>query len=371
MAQQLYIGLMSGTSMDGVDGVLIDLAPDAGLRILQHAHAPYEATLRAELLALNLAGHDELHRAALAGNAVARAYAGVVSALLQRGGRAAHQIRAVGAHGQTVRHQPLSFDGVGYTSQLLNAALLAEHTGIDVVSDFRTRDLAAGGQGAPLVPAFHQAAFGNPERDIAVLNIGGIANITLLPAHGQVTGHDCGPGNVLLDLWSARHTGQPYDADGQWARGGACSEPLLAALMQDGYVRRTPPKSTGRDHYNAQWLDNMLADNSLSARDVQCTLTHFTAQAAGDALRRTLPSTMDLLVCGGGARNGFLMHCLRAALPRVRVVPIDAVSALDPMHVESAAFAWLAKAFIERHPGNLPAVTGAAGLRVLGALHPA
>ncbi|MES2717121.1 MAG: anhydro-N-acetylmuramic acid kinase [Pseudomonadota bacterium] len=374
MEPELYIGLMSGTSMDGVDGVLIDLAPGASFRILAHHHAAFDPSLRESLFALNQPGADELHRAALAGNGLALAYAKVVTALLQQSGVAAQQVRAIGAHGQTVRHRPGEFDGIGYTCQLLNTALLAERSGIDVVADFRSRDVAAGGQGAPLVPAFHQAAFATPGRDIAVLNVGGIANITFLPASGHVRGHDCGPGNVLLDLWCDQHTGRPFDADGAWARGGQISAPLLQAMLQDSYLQRTPPKSTGRDHFNGAWLQRVLAacmpiTGPLAPQDVQRTLVQFTARAAAADVLHTLPAAEQLLVCGGGALNGCLMDSLRLALPGVDVRAINQICAMDPMHVEAAAFAWLAQASCEGEPANMPAVTGATDYCLLGALY--
>lgn len=371
---ELYIGLMSGTSIDGVDGVLIDLAPGACFRILAHHHVPFDPALRQSLFELNAPGPNELHRAALAANGVAVAYAGVVTALLQRSGVAAAQVRAIGAHGQTVRHRPGEFDGVGYTCQLLNAALLAQRTGIDVVADFRSRDVAAGGQGAPLVPAFHHAAFAAPDRDIAVLNVGGIANISFLPTSGQVSGHDCGPGNVLMDLWCARHTGRPFDDDGRWARTGRVSEPLLQHLLRDDYLKRPPPKSTGRDHFNDAWLQQMLATSAavtgmLAPQDVQRTLVQFTADAAAADLQRIMPTLAQLLVCGGGALNGCLMDCLQERLPGVAVQAIDSVCPMDPMQVEAAAFAWLARACCEDETANLPAVTGAGMRCSLGALY--
>lgn len=372
MSGELFIGLMSGTSMDGVDGVVIDLAPAAGMHVLAHAHQPYEAALRQELLALNQPGPNELHRCALAANAVSRAYAAVTLKLLVETGTDPAQICALGAHGQTVRHRPLEFDDVGYTTQLLNGSLLAELTAIPVVTDFRSRDLAAGGQGAPLVPAFHHAAFGQSAGDVAVLNIGGIANVTLLPRDGNVSGHDCGPGNVFLDLWCARHTGRLYDHNGEWGRHGQCNDNLLAALLRDPFVQRDPPKSTGRDHFHAGMLDQVVQPFAAMAPvDVQNTLTHFTARAAAGSIHSALPKCEQLLVCGGGALNGFLMECLQEALPNTQVRRINEVSALDPMQVEAAAFAWLAQAHVNRTPGNLPAVTGASGPRILGALYPA
>ena len=245
----LYIGLMSGTSLDGIDGVLADFSGPR-LRVTHHASAAFAPALRTELLALNTPGDNELHRAALAGNALSRAYAGVVHTLLQRSGHPASAIRAIGAHGQTVRHRPQEFDGTGYTLQLGNPALLAELTGITVVADLRSRDVAAGGQGAPLVPAFHQGVFGRPDETVLVLNIGGISNLSVLGADGSVLGFDCGPGNALMDHWCQQHTGQPFDKDGAWAATGQVLPDLLAALLQEPYLHKAPPKSTGRDLFN-------------------------------------------------------------------------------------------------------------------------
>lgn len=375
-----YMGLMSGTSLDGADGVLVDFATPVP-RVLASASVPFPAAFRAELLALNTAGQNELHRAALAANQLAVVYAQVVHALLAQAGRQAittDQVRAIGAHGQTVRHRPQEFgddalsggSDTGYTLQLNNPALLAELTGLDVVADFRTADLAAGGQGAPLVPAFHQAVFAQPERDVAVLNIGGISNLTLLPAHGgPVTGFDCGPGNALMDFWCLQHIGQPYDAQGAWAASGTVLPGLLARLLAAPYFSRVPPKSTGRDLFNPDWLAGQLSGLEVSApQDVQATLTALTAQACARDLMRHAPRTSELLVCGGGAFNDELMRQLALALPGVSVQPTT-THGLPPLQVEAAAFAWLARAWHHRQSGNLPAVTGARGPRVLGALY--
>lgn len=371
MSSELYIGLMSGTSLDGVDAVLARFDDAGGLAVLGHVHRPFPGPLRDELLALNRPGNDELHRAALAGNGVARAYAGAVSALLDHTGTAASAIVAVGAHGQTVRHRPGEFDGTGYTVQLLNGALLAELCGIAVVADLRSRDVAAGGQGAPLVPAFHAAVFGLPDRTQAVLNWGGIGNLTLLPHGGTVSGFDCGPGNVLMDLWCSRHQGQPFDAGGAWAATGRVDTALLDLLLAEPFLHRAPPKSTGRDLFHAEWLASRLTGfEALAPVDVQTTLAEFTVRAATDALQRHLPSPARLLVCGGGALNDHLMARLAALLPGTSVAS-TAEAGLPPLQVEAAAFAWLACAFMRRQPGNLPAVTGATGPRLLGCLHPA
>ena len=366
----LYIGLMSGTSLDGIDGVLADFSGPR-LRITHHASAAFAPALRAELLALNTPGDNELHRAALAGNALSRAYAEVVHTLLQRSGHPASAIRAIGAHGQTVRHRPQEFDGTGYTLQLGNPALLAELTGITVVADLRSRDVAAGGQGAPLVPAFHQGVFGRPDETVLVLNIGGISNLSVLGADGSVLGFDCGPGNALMDHWCQQHTGQPFDKDGAWAATGRVLPGLLAALLREPYLHKAPPKSTGRDLFNPAWLAAHLQPFAqATAADVQATLTEFTASASAICANSYLNNSKTLAVCGGGALNGQLMQRLQAACPPLRVVTTDALG-LPALQVEAAAFAWLARQALNGAPGNLPSVTGAVGPRVLGAVYPA
>lgn len=360
----LYIGLMSGTSLDGTDGVLFDA--DA-MVVTGHVHAPFPPALRDELLALNSPGDNELHRAALAANAVARSYADVVSQLLEATSTRHEQVAAIGAHGQTVRHQPGGFDG--YTTQLLNGALLAEQAGIDVVCDLRGRDVAAGGQGAPLVPAFHRAVFGASGQDAAVLNLGGISNLSLLHADGRTGGFDCGPANCLMDGWIARHQDQAFDADGAWAATGRVSPALLATLLAEPYFALPPPKSTGRDLFHLGWLQTRLMPG-LAPEDVQATLLELSARCVADALRAQMPGAKSMTVCGGGTLNGRLMQRLSDLLPGV-AVESSAARGLPVDQVEAAAFAWLAMCFKAKRPGNLPAVTGAAGLRVLGCLYPA
>jgi anhydro-N-acetylmuramic acid kinase len=376
----LYIGLMSGTSMDGVDGVLVDFGADGrqGLQVLADAHAAMPASLGAELLALNTSGPDELQRAALAANALARLQADVVARLLDRTDTQPQAVRAVGSHGQTVRHRPGEFDGTGFTLQLNNGALLAEACGIDVVCDFRSRDVAAGGQGAPLVPAFHRDVFAGA-MPRAILNVGGIANVTILPSTeapapgdgSTLIGFDTGPGNALMDHWCRRHTGRPFDDDGHWARSGQADGTLLVDLMADAYFRQAPPKSTGRDLFNADWLARALAraGGTRTPADVQATLLELTARSAIDAIRASAPGSRELLVCGGGARNGALMDRLAVLWPGLAVATTD-TAGLPAQQVEATAFAWLARRFCERRPGNHPGVTGAAGLRILGALYP-
>ena len=373
---ELYIGLMSGTSLDGTDGVLVDFDGSAtsALRVLGHAHQPFDAALADELLALNAPGGNEIHRAALASNAVARAYAVVINELLDVSHLSRGLIRAVGAHGQTVRHRPREFDGTGYTVQLLNAPLLAELGGIDVVADFRNRDVAAGGQGAPLVPAFHRAVFGTPGSSCAVLNLGGMSNLTSLHADGSTTGFDCGPGNALMDHWCFKHTGRRFDNTGAWAASGVVIGTLLQAMASDPYFELPPPKSTGRDAFNPEWLAKHLAaldaPEPLRPQDVQATLTELTAVICSDGVKRQASRARELLVCGGGAFNLHLMQRLAMHLPGVRVM-LTSERGLPPSQVEATAFAWLARAHCRRESGNLPAVTGAAGPRVLGALYPA
>ena len=361
MPSPLYIGLMSGTSLDGIDGVLTSFDG-----LLHAAYLPFPDDLRKELLALQAATDDEIHREALAANRVAMLYAECVNKLLKDAGIDASQVKAIGAHGQTIRHRP----ELGYTRQINNPALLAELTGIDVIADFRSRDIAAGGQGAPLVPAFHQAVFGKAGTTRVVANTGGIANISVLRADGSVLGYDTGPGNVLLDGWAATHLRKPYDENGQWAASGAVQPTLLDALLAEPYLSLPAPKSTGRDLFNAAWLQQKLHSfAAVTPADVQATLCAFTARTLADAITRDAPEAEAVYVCGGGALNGQLMTSLQEAL-RKTVMSTEALG-IAAMHVEAIAFAWLAARFCERLPGNLPVVTGARGPRILGALYPA
>jgi anhydro-N-acetylmuramic acid kinase len=377
MPPSYYIGLMSGTSLDGADGVLARIDDTGRLKVLAHDFVPFDAPFRSELLSLNSSGPDELHRSALAGNQIARHYAEVVAALLKRTGLKTSQINAIGAHGQTVRHRPLEFDSdvarhqaaVGYTLQLINPSLLAELTNIDIVADFRNRDLAAGGQGAPLVPAFHQGVFAQLGRCVAVLNIGGIANLSVLKADGSVLGWDCGPGNALMDFWCARYTGQAFDRDGAWAKTGQVHTALLRSMASDPFLHKDPPKSTGRDLFNPAWLLQQALLEVLQPADVQATLCAFTALACSQDLLRHAPEASQLVVCGGGALNGELMRLMAANMSGIPVVNSEALG-LPPLQVEAAAFAWLAFKTVRRETSSLPSVTGAEGARVLGAIYP-
>ena len=371
----LFIGLMSGTSLDGVDGVLVRFGGEKA-QVTCHAFAPFTDSLKSELFALNTAGDNELHRAALAANALAIAYAQVVRQLLQQTGTAASAIAAIGAHGQTVRHQPGLWDSIGYTLQLNNPALLAEQTGIAVVADFRSRDVAAGGQGAPLVPAFHQGVFGQPGALAWAVNIGGISNLSRLcdtDVERSVRGWDCGPGNALMDYWCHQHTGRPYDEGGRWAASGQVLKPLLQSMLAEPYLKQPAPKSTGRDLFHPGWLQTRLADHGTGAApaDVQATLTEFTARSiAQDLLAHGAAPRQRVVVCGGGALNTHLLQRLTSLLPGLIVQSSDALG-LPPLQVEATAFAWLARQSLRHLPGNLPTVTGARGARVLGAIYPA
>lgn len=368
---------MSGTSLDGVDGVLASFSEDsAGRRSIETvatAYVPFPEDLRADLLRLQAASEDEIHREAMASNQLVQLYAQCITQVLKQSGIAPQAVKAIGSHGQTIRHRP----ECGYTRQMDNPALLAELTGIDVIADFRSRDIAAGGQGAPLVPAFHRFLFGHTPSTCVVVNIGGISNISILDRDENVpvTGFDTGPGNVLMDLWITRHLGQPYDANGTWAASGTAIPDLLASLYDEAFFKLPPPKSTGRDLFHATWLAHKLASflNAAPA-DVQATLAEFTACTIAKAIADYADDVQTVLVCGGGAYNGYLMNRLQNALVqhgmRAQVTATDALG-VSANHVEALAFAWLAYRFDHRQAGNLASVTGAKGPRILGALYPA
>lgn len=367
-----YIGLMSGTSMDGIDAVLVMIEGDK-LRVEAALSHPWPTAH--ELHRLCTPGDNEIDRMGVADNLVAREFAAATHALLAKAGLTPADIRAIGSHGQTIRHRPQ----LGFTLQIGNAALLAALTGIDVIADFRTMDMALGGQGAPLVPAFHQALFAKPGALRVVLNLGGIANISVLPGQADgVYGFDTGPANTLLDGWYRRHhpKGASYDAGGQWAASGQIIPELLEKLLVHPYFAAPAPKSTGREMFTLDWLDGELAGSAYAPVDVQRTLQALTCHS----IARQLPAQneasgarqpeAELFVCGGGAHNAPLLSELASLLPHWRIAS-TAELGLAPDWVEGAAFAWLAQRFIQRQPGNLPAVTGASRLAVLGALYPA
>jgi anhydro-N-acetylmuramic acid kinase len=367
-----YIGIMSGTSLDGADAVLVEFdVPHT--RVVAHCSAPMPQALREELLALNTPADNELHRAALAANDLVQMYADLVHRLLAQCQLRPEDVRAIGVHGQTVRHRPQSFGGTGYTLQLNNPALLAELCGMAVVADFRSRDVAAGGQGAPLVPPFHQAFFGQAERTIAVLNIGGISNLTVLASDVRqpLVGFDCGPGNALLDYWCMTHTGRVLDEGGAWGATGQVYLPLLKRLLGEPFFALTPPKSTGRDLFNADWLKAQLDGfEAVSPVDVQATLTELTAQTCANSLLTATSHCVRLFICGGGAYNHYLMARIQAALPGCQVESSE-TAGLPPLQVEATAFAWLARQTVHGNTSSVPSVTGAKGARILGAITPA
>lgn len=363
-----YIGLMSGTSLDGIDAVLLEQT-EGGWHASQVVHQDYEPSLLTRLRSA-IEAPDQLHVDELGAvdTLVGIAFAQAARALLDRCGLKAQQIRAIGSHGQTLRHQPRG--AVPFTLQVGDPNVIAEHTGIDVVADFRRRDVAAGGEGAPLVPAFHAALFGVPGQTHAVVNIGGIANITVLPASGAVLGFDTGPGNCLMDAWINRHFGYAFDRDGALADAGRVYEPLLTQLLAEPYLHRAAPKSTGRELFHLPWLDAHLASlpTRPSTADVQATLCELTARSIALAVRQYAPQAASVSVCGGGAFNTHLLRCLQVALPGTPVQTTD-VLGLAPLQVEAAAFAWLAHQRLTGAAGNMPSVTGARGARPLGALY--
>ena len=359
---ELYIGLMSGTSLDGVDATLVDLG-QAQPRLLAKHYLPFDDALKNTLLALHLPDHNELHQAQLAGNQLAQLYARSIPPLLSQAGISAPQINAIGCHGQTIRHCPEQ----GYTLQVGNAALLAELTGITVVGDFRSRDIAAGGQGAPLVPAFHDHAFRHPATHRVIVNIGGISNLTNLPPGTASTGFDCGPGNLLMDAWCMQHLGKPYDGNGAWAASGRLLPALLEQMLDEPFFALPPPKSTGRDLFNMAWLRGKLRGDER-AEDVQATLLELTCRTIAQAIQKHCSGTAEIYLCGGGARNQALHNRLMGLLPGNSIQTTDALG-VDSDYLEAIAFAWLAQQTLHGKPANLPQVTGAKHACVLGAIY--
>ena len=355
---------MSGTSLDGVDAALVDLS-QAAPRLVASQYQPYPQSLKDALLALHQPAHNELHQAQLIASQLSREYADAALLLLKKAGVDATQVQAIGCHGQTIRHRPEH----GYTIQLNNAALLAELTGIHVVSDFRSRDIAAGGQGAPLVPAFHDKVLRHPNIHRVILNVGGIANVTDLPVGKTTLGFDTGPGNLLMDAWITEHQGKPYDKDGAWAASGKVIPELLQRLLAESFFSTKPPKSTGRDLFNMDWLTQRLSGNETPA-DVQMTLLALTGDSIADAVSRFCTDAKEIYVCGGGAHNRQLMAHLQLALPHCTIKKSDSLG-IDADWMEAIAFAWLAQQAMHLRPGNLPAVTGAQHPCVLGAIYPA
>jgi anhydro-N-acetylmuramic acid kinase len=353
---------MSGTSLDGIDAVLVDLSHPNPLQLAQY-YLPFDVALKHALLALHLPGHNELHQAQIIGNQLARLYAKSISALLSQTDITATQIRAIGCHGQTIRHCP----GQGYSLQIGNAALLAELTGITVVSDFRSRDIAAGGQGAPLVPAFHDQVLRHPDIHRVIVNIGGISNLTSLPPRAAATGFDCGPGNLLMDAWCMQHVGKAYDDNGAWAASGKVLSALLEQMLAEPYFALTPPKSSGRDLFNMAWLQNKLTGNER-AEDVQATLLELACCSIAQAIQNHCHGATEIYLCGGGAHNQTLHNRLAVLLPDLNVKTTDTLG-VNGDYLEAIAFAWLAQQALHGKPANLPLVTGAKHPCILGAVY--
>ncbi|MCC4609369.1 anhydro-N-acetylmuramic acid kinase [Xanthomonas campestris] len=367
----LYLGLMSGTSADGIDAALVRFADDSHRRceLVAGTTVPWAPPLRDALIALGQ-GAETVAIDALGelDAQVGLAFADAANRLIAESGVARQHIRAIGSHGQTIRHRPTS--APAFTWQIGDASRIAEHTGVTTVADFRRRDVAAGGQGAPLMPAFHLAMLGAGDEDRAVLNLGGIGNLTLIPRDGTVRGFDTGPANALLDSWCQQHRGTAFDADGLFAASGHVDSVLLQALLADPWFALAPPKSTGREQFHLAWVQEAMGGRALQAADVQATLLELTAATVAEALLRLQPQTRRVLVCGGGVRNPVLMARLAAGLPGV-VVESSARHGLDPDYLEAMGFAWLAAELLAGRPANLPSVTGAAGPRLLGAIYPA
>ncbi len=366
MAPVYYIGIMSGTSLDGVDAVLIDFSAPVPV-LIRTLFYPYDDQLRTKLLSLHRPDYDELNRAAILSNQLSCLYAEATVGLLRKAGIESQQIVAVGCHGQTIRHCPEVERN--YTIQLVNAALLAELTRITVVADFRSRDMAAGGQGAPLVPAFHQAMFSNPNGHRVIVNIGGIANITSLDPYSKIIGFDCGPGNILMDAWCLRHLGEIYDKNGQWAARGHVISALLEELLTDHFFSCLPPKSTGRELFNIEWFEKKISGNE-APEDVQATLLQLTVITIARSIQEYCPTAEEIYLCGGGAHNIALLDRLVDVMPGKKVALTDQLG-IAADWVEAFAFAWLAQQTISRKTGSLAAVTGAQGDRILGAIYPA
>ncbi|MEO7344703.1 MAG: anhydro-N-acetylmuramic acid kinase [Methylotenera sp.] len=377
MAGELFIGLMSGTSLDGVDVALVEFHDSQPPHALHTHFLAYSPALRAQILALQHPTYNELETTMLMGNTLARLYADAVNQLLTRNQISPENIVAIGCHGQTIRHRPGFTDGVGFTLQIGNAAILAELTGITVISDFRSRDIAAGGQGAPLVPAFHQAVFASKKISRALINIGGIANITYLAqeldADNEVFGFDSGPGNMLLDAWIKQHQNLDYDANGAWASTGKVIVPLLSDMLSEPYFALAPPKSTGRDLFNDEWLNQYLLDKNYLPEDVARTLVALTAHSIYSALIKNCGRLNEVYLCGGGAHNSLLKSDLQLLLDHSESgkITVDTTDTLGVGvdWVEAIAFAWLAKQCINQQTANLPRVTGAKGARILGAIY--
>lgn len=362
-----YVGLMSGTSVDAVDAVLVRFSPE--LELLAANSTPIPPALKQQILTLAGGRNESIDRLCSLDVTLADLFADSVNTLLDTQGVARSDVAAIGSHGQTIRHRPER----GFTLQLGDPSRIVERTGIKTIADFRRRDVAAGGQGAPLVPAFHQSLFRSTDKDRVIINIGGMANLTSLPVNAQkpVLGFDTGPGNVLMDEWIYRHKGLAYDADGQWAASGEVVTPLLEQLLAEPFFSQPAPKSTGRELFSLQWMNQHLLDfPEAQPEDVQATLSELTARSISDAVMSLGLETPELYICGGGAHNRDLLQRIRTLAGKSSVGSTDTLG-LNPDWVEAVAFAWLAWRADTGLSGNLPAVTGASGERILGAIYPA
>jgi len=363
----IYIGLMSGTSIDSVDAAAVDFT-DGQLKLIGCYSHPIPEPLRKDILNLCLPGRDTVQLYAETDRALGELFADAALALMDKLKLGADKIMAIGSHGQTIRHSAPSQTENGYSQQIGDANIIAARTGCSVVADFRRKDIALGGQGAPLVPTFHRQLFFSPQNNRVIANIGGIANITILNINGDCSGFDTGPGNMLLDAWCQKHTGNAYDNDGNWGASGDVDNALLSKLKAHPFLAQPTPKSTGREEFNLPWLEQQLQHFHLSPQDIQATLTAFTAQTLADCINNLDTPVDEVFVCGGGAFNGQLMEQLQSDLHNSELQS-TAQLRLDPNWVEACAFAWLAKQRMENKTGNLPAVTGAKRETILGAVY--
>jgi anhydro-N-acetylmuramic acid kinase len=367
-----YIGLISGTSTDGVDAVVVAISPEKKIghqfKIIAARMEAIPNALRQRIKSIMNPGNDGVDECGSIDIEIGELFAKAALNVLKESGLNTSEIRAIGSHGQTIRHRPSNKHP--FSRQIGDPSTIAQITGIATIADFRSRDIAAGGQGAPLVPAFHQWLFSSSARSRAVLNIGGIANLTFIPTEGSVIGFDTGPGNALLDQWIGRHKNEPYDREGKWASSGTVSEPLLKRLLQDSYFSQPHPKSTGVEYFNMAWLERSLSTlaTNIAAQDVQATLAELTAITIMNEVKARTPSVDEIMVCGGGSHNVFLMDALRRYADRIVVDTTERLG-LHPDWVEASAFAWLAHCRLENIPGNIPAVTGAKNAAVLGGIY--
>ena len=367
----LYIGLMSGTSIDSIDAAMVEFSPAP--HILATHTEPLSDAIKSQILALCEAGPDEIERAGRLDRTLGYLFAQAANTLLEKASLAPSRVTAIGSHGQTIRHRPPD-TGMpaqqAFTLQIADPNTICELTGIATVADFRRRDIAAGGQGAPLVPAFHRAVFHDPAHHRAIINVGGMANITVLARDGRVAGYDIGPGNALMDGWILRHRGVRYDDKGTWSASGKVVQPLLDALLNHPFFAEPPPKSTGREAFNMPWLDQCIGDlgGEIAAEDVQATLLELTASAIATCVNSTEPTLEDVYICGGGAYNDQLMSRLKTLI-HPRDLASTAQLGIEPGWVEAAAFAWLARQTLAKQAGNLPTATGAQSNRILGGIY--